>query len=152
MIFRVDKFYGNIDAKADVKGRVFIPAIFRKILQGAGETKLVLRKDDHQNCLTIYPESQWINELDYLRNRLNRWDKKQEETYRSIVSKTEGLEMDTNGRILIPKKYLQMVNITHEVQFVGMGDRIELWDCRQLEKALLPQDELEACINEFLAN
>ena len=45
------QFLGNIEAKADAKGRVFIPATFRKQLQAASEERLVLRKDVYQDCL-----------------------------------------------------------------------------------------------------
>ena len=46
------RFLGNIEAKADTKGRVFIPAIFRKQLQAASEERLIMRKDVFQDCLT----------------------------------------------------------------------------------------------------
>ena len=49
------RFLGNIEAKTDAKGRAFLPANFRKILQVSGEEKLVLRKDVFQPCLVIYP-------------------------------------------------------------------------------------------------
>jgi len=39
------QFLGNMEARADAKGRIFVPAIFRKRLQSAGEEFLVLRKD-----------------------------------------------------------------------------------------------------------
>ena len=48
------QFLGNIEAKADAKGRVFIPATFRKQLQAASEERLVLRKDVYQDCLVLY--------------------------------------------------------------------------------------------------
>ena len=51
------RFLGNIEAKTDTKGRVFIPAGFRKQLQAASEERLVLRKDVFQDCLILYPES-----------------------------------------------------------------------------------------------
>ena len=45
------RFLGNIEAKTDVKGRVFLPSVFRKVLQASGEEQLVLRKDIYQKCL-----------------------------------------------------------------------------------------------------
>lgn len=51
------RFLGNIEAKTDAKGRVFIPAGFRRQLQSASEERLVLRKDVFQDCLVLYPES-----------------------------------------------------------------------------------------------
>ena len=49
------RFLGNIEAKTDAKGRAFLPASFRKILQVSGEENLVLRKDVFQPCLVVYP-------------------------------------------------------------------------------------------------
>lgn len=44
------RFLGNIEAKADAKGRVFIPAQFRRQLQAGSEDKLIMRKDVFQDC------------------------------------------------------------------------------------------------------
>jgi MraZ protein len=148
----MDKFIGNIDAKADAKGRVFVPATFRKTLQAAGESSLILRKDDRQNCLVLYPKNLWEKELELIREKLNKWNKEQQNLFRYISSQVEMLDMDANGRILIPKKYLQMANITHEVHFLGMSDNIELWNPAQLKKSLLSQEESEKSIDQFLAD
>ena len=53
------RFLGNVEAKTDVKGRAFLPAVFRKVLSASGEENLVLRKDVFQACLVLYPESVW---------------------------------------------------------------------------------------------
>ena len=50
------RFLGNIEAKTDAKGRAFLPAIFRKVLQAAGEENLVLRKDVFEMSGTISRE------------------------------------------------------------------------------------------------
>ena len=63
---------GNIEAKTDAKGRVFLPATFRKVLQTEGVEQLVMRKDVHERCLVLYPESVWNEQMDRLRARLNR--------------------------------------------------------------------------------
>ena len=102
------RFLGNIEAKADAKGRVFIPATFRKQLQIASEEKLIMRKDVFQDCLTLYPESVWNEELNELRSRLNKWNSKHQLIFRQFVSDVEVVTPDNNGRILIPKRYLQM--------------------------------------------
>ena len=51
------RFLGNIEARTDSKGRVFLPATFRKVLQQEGVEHLVLRKDVHEKCLILYPDS-----------------------------------------------------------------------------------------------
>jgi MraZ protein len=121
------RFLGHIEAKTDKKGRVFLPAIFRKEMQVAGEERLILRKDVFQPCLVLYPESVWNLQLDTLRNRLNRWNKKHQQIFRMFVSDVEPITLDGNGRFLIPKRYLKMANIQQEVRFIGMDDTIEIW-------------------------
>ena len=78
------QFLGNIEAKADAKGRVFIPATFRKQLQAASEERLVLRKDVYQDCLVLYPDSVWFATQNQLRCRLNKWNAKQQSDVRFI--------------------------------------------------------------------
>ncbi len=62
----------------DVKGRAFLPAVFRKVLQAGGEEQLILRKDVFQPCLVLYPEQVWNEQMDLLRSRLNRWSSRQQ--------------------------------------------------------------------------
>ena len=80
------RFLGNIEAKADAKGRVFLPAVFRKVLQASGEEHLIMRKDVFQPCLVLYPESVWNTMLDALRQRLNRWNAKDQQVFRQFVA------------------------------------------------------------------
>ena len=86
------RFLGNIEAKIDTKGRAFLPATFRKVLQAGGEERLVLRKDVFQPCLVLYPESVWNGQMDLMRSKLNRWNKQQQEVFRKFVSEVEVLE------------------------------------------------------------
>ena len=118
---------GNIEAKTDAKGRVFLPATFRKVLQASGEENLVLRKDVFQACLVLYPESVWNEQMDHLRRRLSRWNARHQLIFRQFVADVELVALDGNGRFLIPKRYLKMAQIEQTVKFVGMGDTIEIW-------------------------
>lgn len=131
------QFLGNIEAKLDTKGRVFVPAVFRKILQTEGETFLALRKDIFQDCLVLYPGSVWEKEIAMLRSRLNKWNKEQQQIFRQFLLDTERIEMDASGRILVPKRYLQMANIQSEVRFLGVDETIEIWSREKLETPLL---------------
>ena len=135
------RFLGNIEAKIDAKGRAFLPATFRKVLQASGEERLVLRKDVFQPCLVIYPESVWNEQMDTLRNRLNRWNRQEQQVFRLFVSEVELMVLDGNGRFLIPKRYLRITEIEQDIKFVGMGDTIEIWSCRKAEEQQMkPED------------
>ena len=121
------RFLGNIEAKTDAKGRVFLPAVFRKELQAFCEERLVLRKDIFQSCLVLYPESVWNQQIDILRQRLNRWNKDEWQLFRQFVSDVEPVSLDGNGRFLIPKRYMKLANIEQTVKFIGIDDTIEIW-------------------------
>ena len=122
------QFLGNIEAKADAKGRVFIPATFRKQLQAASEERLVLRKDVYQDCLVLYPESVWFATQNQLRCRLNKWNAKQQMIFRQFVSDAEVMTPDGNGTHPAPKNVtLQMAGIQSDVRFIGVDNTIEIW-------------------------
>lgn len=145
-------FIGNIEAKIDTKARAFVPAVFRKILQNNDESALILRKDIFQNCLVLYPTQVWEKELTNLRARLNRWDRREQALFRQFVVDAEKVDIDANGRILIPKRYLQMTNIVDEVRFLGVDNTIEIWAKEALEETLLAADDFSASIEGLMSN
>ena len=144
------RFLGNIEAKIDAKGRVFLPAVFRKTLQTAGEESLVLRKDVFQQCLTLYPQSVWNEQMDMLRDNLNRWNKQHQELFRQFVSDVELVTLDGNGRFLIPKRYLAMAGISREVKFIGMGDTMEVWSAEATSKPFVEPEEFGRQLEEIM--
>lgn len=135
------QFLGNIEAKIDAKSRVFVPAVFRKLLLSASQNVLILRKDIFQDCLVLYPLHVWEEEVAYLRSKLNRWDKEQQHRFRQFVVDAERLEMDANGRVLIPKRYTQMVEIVSEIQFLGVDNTIEVWAKGKLDNSMMSADD-----------
>ena len=146
------RFLGNIEAKMDAKGRVFLPAAFRKILQGGGDERLVLRKDVFQPCLTLYPESVWNEQMDTLRQRLNRWNKQHQQVFRQFVSEVEILTLDGNGRFLIPKRYQRMAGIELDIKFIGMGDTIEIWSSQKAEEQQMKPEDFSAALEELMSD
>ena len=146
------RFLGNIEAKADAKGRVFLPAVFRKVLEASGERSLVLRKDVFQDCLVLYPESVWNAQMDELRSRLSRWNSAHQTLYRQFVSDVELVTLDGNGRFLMSKYYMQMAKIEQSVKFIGMGDTIEIWSTSLTDKPFLSADEFGTSLEEIMRN
>lgn len=145
------RFLGNIEAKTDAKGRVFFPSAMRKVLQSAGEELLVMRKDVHQPCLVLYPESVWNEQMDEARQRLNRWDAREQLLFRQFVMNVEFISLDGNGRFLIPKRYLQMAGIEQSVHFIGMGDCIEIWASQHLEAPFIEAEEFGRLFGERMS-
>lgn len=146
------RFLGNIEAKTDAKGRVFIPAGFRRQLQSASEEKLVLRKDVYQDCLILYPESVWFKTQRQLRKFLNKWNAKHQQIFRQFVSDAEIMVPDGNGRILIPKRYLQMAGIQSDVRFIGVDNTIEIWAKEKAEQPFIEPEEFSQALEEILGD
>lgn len=144
------RFLGNIEAKTDAKGRVFIPASFRKQLQAASEERLVLRKDVFQDCLVLYPESVWFDTQNELRQRLSKWDEKQQLIFRQFVSDANIMVPDGNGRILLPKRYLQMAGIQSDVRFIGMDNTIEIWAKERAEQPFMSSGDFGMALQEAM--
>ncbi len=138
------RLIGTIEAKVDMKGRVFLPAVFRRLLGAGGDYHLILRKDVFEDCLVLYTEDEWYKRLDELHARLNRWNRKHQDIFRRFVADAEWITLDAGGRFLIPKRYLRMAAIEQEVVFVGMDDTIEIW-----AKGKLLSEDSESIGNEL---
>ena len=135
------RFLGNIEAKTDAKGRAFLPAVFRKVLQASGEENLVLRKDVFQPCLVLFPESVWNTRLDMLKQQLRPWKPAHQQIFRQFVSEAEVVTLDGNGRFLISKRLQRAAGINQDIQFIGMDDTIELWSPQDLTKTLRTDED-----------
>lgn len=144
------RFLGNIEAKIDAKGRAFLPAVFRKELQGAGEERLVVRKDIFQPCLVLYPESVWNRQMDVLRSRLNRWDSTHQAVFRQFVADAEAATLDANGRFLIMKRHLKAAGIDRAVRFIGMDDTIEIWSDDKAESTFMEQEDFGRTLEDIM--
>ena len=109
-----------------------------------------MRKDVFQDCLTLYPEGVWNEELNELRSRLNKWNNKHQLIFRQFVSDVEVVTPDSNGRILIPKRYLQICNIHGDIRFIGIDNRIEIWSKERAEQPFMSPEEFGAALEEIM--
>ena len=126
-------FIGNIEAKADDKGRVFVPAAYRKQLDS--DLSIVVRKDPDNKCLMMYPRSVWESKVQTLRSSLNEWDPRDQMILMQFVSDAVCVEVDSQGRILIPSVLREFAALDKEVVLVGVGGRIEIWSKERWEEA-----------------
>ncbi len=145
------RFLGKIEAKTDAKGRAFLPATFRKVLQAAGEETLVLRRDVFQPCLVLYPESIWNQRLDALKTRLSQWSAEHQKVLRQFVSEAENVTLDGNGRFLISKRLLQTASIQQDICFIGMDDTIEIWAGGHVEDTFKDEEKFGAELEEIMS-
>ena len=142
-------FIGKYDAKADVKGRVFIPSVYRRILPEGEKERLVMRKDADNDCLVLYPETVWNKKMAELKANLDEWNADDQLLLMQFVSDAEWLDIDSQGRVLISKKYLDLIGIeNNEVLFVGMMDRFAAWGKKRYEETKLSSADFAARLRE----
>ena len=144
------RFTGSIDAKTDEKGRVFVPSVFRKILQKEEEEGLVLRRDLFVNCLVLYPKSVWDAQVDTIRARTNLFNRQQREALRLFTADAENVTLDSGGRMLIPRRYLEHAGIKSDVRFIGVDDTIELWSKSAAEDLLSDPEKVGSILEEMM--
>lgn len=138
----MNTFIGNIEAKADDKGRIFIPATYRKILNEIGSQRIIMRRDTDNACLIFYPETVWNTKVELLRQALNEWDPEDRMILMQFMAEAEILEMDNQGRILLQRKYLELLGAQQDILFVGMLDRFAMWSPDMFTEKQLPQKDL----------
>lgn len=120
-------FIGNIEARLDEKGRIFIPAGYRKILAEYDSRRLVMRRDPENECLIFYPEEVWNEKLESLHGQLDEWNPDDDMLLMQFTSDAEFLEPDNQGRVLLAKRNLEPIGVSQDVLFVGMLNRFALW-------------------------
>jgi MraZ protein len=142
-------FIGKYEAKADVKGRVFIPSVYRKILPESDREKVVMRCDAENECLIIYPVDVWNTKLEEFKSKLDEWNPVDQMLLMQFVSEAEWLDIDNQGRVLIQKKHLQKISVDNaEVLFVGMIDRFAVWSKAKYEQSRLSSADFAALLKD----
>ena len=126
---------GTYECKIDVKGRLLIPSAFKKQLASVIPKGFVLKRAVFQNCLELYPLDQW-EELIKKVNSLNRFKKKNNDFIRRFTAGVKFIELDGNGRLLIPRDLIEFSNINREVTLSTSVNIIEIWDKSSYEKAI----------------
>lgn len=115
-------FRGEYQHTIDAKGRTIVPAKFREEL---GEVFFVTR--GLENSLFIYPRESWEN-FEFKLRELPLSNKDVRAFVRFFMSGVVECSLDKQGRILIPQNLRDHAFLTKDAVFIGVLDRIELWD------------------------
>jgi MraZ protein len=96
---------GTYECKIDTKGRVMLPTVLKKQLSAVLENGFVLKRAVFQPCLELYPMEEW-NELMQKVNKLNRFNKKNNDFVRRFTAGVKLIELDSSGRLLEASPFL----------------------------------------------
>lgn len=129
-------FMGQYEHTIDAKGRTIIPAKYREDL---GDEFVVTKGLD--GCLYLYPAQAWQEFAQKLQNLPSSMQNRQ--IQRQFLSKAMEVSLDKQGRILVPAMLREMAALEKDVVFVGMMNRVELWDKGRLaQEEVAESDEL----------
>ena len=127
-------FMGQYEHTIDAKGRTIIPAKYR---EGLGETFIITRGLD--GCLYLYPSDAWQEFADKLQSLPSTFQNRK--IQRQFLSKAMEVSLDKQGRILVPALHREMADLEKDVIFVGMMNRVELWDKARYNTEETEEDE-----------
>jgi MraZ protein len=131
-------FRGSYKHSIDHKGRVSIPARFRRLLSGdANETFVVLRGLDA--CVSLYPADEFKRLEDRLRSR-SFSDQTQRRFQRLLLLDSRDETLDAQGRVAIPPSLIAHAGLKKEVLVNGVLDHIEIWSPEFFEKYMASSD------------
>ncbi len=120
-------FIGDFTCKVDSKGRVILPAAFKKQMPTAAMDKFVVKKDIFEQCLVLFPMDEWDRQNSIIRSRINPYNKEHSRFLRGFYKGTAEVVLDASNRILIPRRLLELVGIDSEVVLAGQDGKIEIW-------------------------
>jgi MraZ protein len=120
-------FIGDYACKVDAKGRIILPMAFKKQMPADARDHFVVRKDIFENCLVLYSIEDWNRQLEKIRKRINPYNREHNKFLRNFFKGTAELCLDSNNRMLIPKRLLELIGANRDVVLAGQDGRIEIW-------------------------
>lgn len=122
-------FRGASSINIDAKGRMAMPVRFRDLFHvdsEAGSAQLVVTIDTEESCLLIYPLAEW-NLIQQKLEQLPSFNPAARRIQRLLIGHATDLELDANGRILLPSLLREYAQLEKKVILLGQGKKIELW-------------------------
>ncbi|PKP36304.1 MAG: cell division protein MraZ [Bacteroidetes bacterium HGW-Bacteroidetes-15] len=120
-------FIGDYICKVDEKGRMLFPSAFKKQNKSASPDRYVVKKDIFEGCLVLYTMEEWERQNALIRRNTNPYNREHNKFLREFYRGTAELILDSSGRLLLPKRLLEMINANKEIALTGQDSRIEIW-------------------------
>lgn len=119
----------------DAKGRLLLPAALKKQILPVLDRGFILKRSVFQKCLELYPMPEWEAVMTRV-NKLNRFVKKNNDFIRMFTAGVKVIEIDSSGRILIPKDLMQYGGLQGHLVLSSSVNMIEIWDKTAYEAVL----------------
>jgi MraZ protein len=120
-------FRGINGINIDAKGRMVMPTRYRERLQLDSNNLVILTIDTEARCLLVYPLPEW-EEIEKKLAALPSFNPAARRIQRLLIGHATDVEIDAQGRILLPPLLREYAGITRQAVLVGQGKKFELWD------------------------
>jgi MraZ protein len=112
-----------------------MPIAIKKQLSAVVQEGFVIRRSVFQKCLELYPMGEWQVLMQKM-NKLNKFKKKNNDFIRRFTAGAKVVEVDVNGRLLIPKDLTVFASISKNIVVASAINIIEIWDKNLYEQAI----------------
>lgn len=146
-------FVGEYGCKLDAKGRLLLPSGLLRQLEGeATELRFVVRKNTYEDCLDLYPETEWSNLVARMKKKINVFNPKHAKFLRDFLRGTAEVLMDSSNRVLLSKWLTDSVNISKDIVLIAnaIEGKIEIWDKDKYESTKQTDEEFADLAQEIL--
>jgi MraZ protein len=126
---------GTYECKIDVKGRLLLPVNLKKQLGDHVNESFIVRRSVFQNCLELHPFFEWKLTMEKI-NKLNKFVKKNNDFIRMYNAGVRIVDLDSNGRLLIPKDLSKIYFSNNEIVLTSAINIVEIWDKKQYENLI----------------
>ena len=143
---------GTYECKVDAKGRLMLPTALKKQLMAKLEEGFVLKRSMFDQCIELHPMDEWNAQMSMV-NKLNRFVRKNVEFIRLFTAGVKVVELDVNGRLLIPKDLMGFGSISKDIVLASAGTHIEIWDKASYESKLSnPETDIATLAEEVMGS
>lgn len=125
-------FTSEYECKLDAKGRLVLPAKIKASLPEVSTHELIIQKGFEPN-LKVYPMLEY-KKIHAKIAALSDFNPEQRSLKRQFFRSITQVDLDSAGRILIPKQVLAHASLEHDVLLIGMGNHIEMWNPQLFEE------------------
>lgn len=145
-------FTGDFDVKLDAKGRFLFPAALLQQAGEEGQTAFIIKKDIYEPCLTVFTKSEWERQVETVRKNLNPFNRQHNIFLREFFKDTAECALDSNNRMVIPKRLVQAVDLQSDICIIGLDTKIEIWSKEEYEKSHLTAEDFALLAEKILGN
>jgi len=144
---------GEHICRVDAKGRFLLPVALKNQLIASLDEGFVVKQSIFSKCLELYPKSNWDELIRKITSKLNRFRKEDNDFIRAYNAGLKQLEMDSTGRLLIPRHLAVFAEITGDVVVTAKMDCIEIWDKARYDEIVNEtQSDISGLAEEILGN